>query len=73
MRRQGDRVIFSVEDDGKGFDAEEAKAKDAPAIGLGLATMKDRIRMIGGVFDLWSQKGKGTRLAFNIPVEQGGV
>ncbi len=73
IRRQDDRVTFSVEDDGKGFDIGEAKARNASKKGLGLATMKDRVRMIGGVFDLWSKEGKGTRVVFSIPIEQGEV
>jgi signal transduction histidine kinase len=69
-RRQEQRVIFSVEDDGKGFDPEPALAQEAIK-GLGLTTMSERVKILGGNFDLWSRKGQGTRIAFSIPIEKG--
>ena len=36
--------------------------------GLGLATMKGRVQMVGGVLDLWTEKGKGTRITLRIPI-----
>ena len=73
IRRHDDAVIFSVEDDGIGFDMKQASEKDALKKGLGLGTMTERMRMMGGVLDLWSRVGKGTRITFSIPVEQGGA
>ncbi|CAG1016387.1 sensor histidine kinase [Geobacter sp.] len=73
VRRHDDTVIFSVEDNGKGFDLKQASVKNAPEKGLGLATMTERVRMMDGVFDLWSQTGKGTRITFSIPVGKGGA
>ncbi|KAF0219146.1 MAG: PAS/PAC sensor signal transduction histidine [Geobacteraceae bacterium] len=73
IRRHDDRVTFSVEDDGKGFDLKQASMKDVSEKGLGLTTMTERVRMMGGNLDLWSQEGKGTRITFSIPVEKGGA
>jgi signal transduction histidine kinase len=72
VRRHDDMVNFSVEDDGKGFDPEDASRKDVPEKGLGLTTMSERVRMMGGAFDLWSRIGKGTRITFSVPVRNGG-
>ncbi len=69
--RQDDKVSFLMEDDGKGFDLKQAAMEKAPEKGLGLTTMNERVRMMGGVFDLWSQEGKGTRITFSIPIEKG--
>ena len=41
-----------------------------PEKGLGLTTMTERVRAMGGVLDLWSQETKGTRVAFSIPLEK---
>lgn len=72
IRRVDDRVVFSVEDDGKGFDLQEPSLGDAPEMGLGLKTMSKRVRMMGGVFELRSRRGEGTRITFSLPVENEG-
>lgn len=71
VRRHGDRVTFAVEDDGKGFDPTDCLKRDASRMGLGLVTMNERVRMMGGAFDLWSHEGEGTRITFSIPVGNG--
>ena len=44
-------------DDGKGFDAGDIHSN-----GIGLNNMKRRILLVGGLFDLTSEPGKGTCL-----------
>jgi len=73
IRLQGEKVTFSVEDDGKGFDTTEPLQRAVSARGVGLKTMGERVRMMGGVFELSSRKGEGTRITFSLPVEQGGA
>lgn len=68
VRRLDDKVAFTLEDDGKGFDPAETSMREASEKGLGLTTMNERVRMMGGVFELWSRKGEGTRISFSIPV-----
>jgi PAS domain S-box-containing protein len=65
------RISFFVEDDGKGFDVKHSAMKEVPERGLGLSTMDERARMLGGAFDLWSEKGKGTRITLSIPIKKG--
>jgi signal transduction histidine kinase len=66
-------VDFNVEDDGEGFDTRETARRAASGKGVGLATMSERVTMMGGVFGLWSRKGEGTKINFSLPVENGGV
>lgn len=66
VRRSDEEVVFTIEDDGKGFDPGMAVMKDAQEKGLGLSTMSERVRMMGGVLDLWSRAGEGTRITFRI-------
>ena len=61
-------VAVALEDNGVCFDPEPAPGAPATARGLGLAAMEERVRMLGGSLDLWSQKGRGTGIAFTIPV-----
>jgi two-component system, NarL family, sensor histidine kinase DegS len=57
------RVV--VEDDGKGFDVEAALEK-----GMGIKFIRDRIDMLGGLMEVDSVVGQGTRLDFQIPTGQ---
>ena len=69
IRRQDHRVLFRVEDDGKGFDVKEAFDRDPAKKGLGLAAMYERARILGGSLDIWSQKGTGTRITFTVSLD----
>ncbi|MBC7961563.1 MAG: sensor histidine kinase [Steroidobacteraceae bacterium] len=73
IRRHDDQVTFSVEDDGNGFDPQDISSRKASERGVGLTTMSERVRMVGGVFGLWSRAGEGTRITFSLPVVNGGT
>jgi len=51
-----------IADDGVGFDLEEAKL----AAGLGLISMRERIHLAGGQFEITSAPGKGTRISGQV-------
>jgi signal transduction histidine kinase len=53
---------FIVQDNGIGFDPEEAIAKKASWGGLGLLNMKAQTELSGGSFGVESVKGKGTTI-----------
>ncbi len=72
IKRQDGRVAFTLEDDGKGFRVEEVLARPAPEKGLGLAAMDERLRILGGTFQVLSQPGAGTKIFFTIPIDAGG-
>src|SRR5215210_322577 len=55
------QVLAEVSDDGSGFDPE------APP-GVGLRSMGERARAMGGTLDVDSEPGKGTRVLISIPV-----
>jgi two-component system sensor histidine kinase DegS len=54
-----------VEDNGRGFEAEELFADDS--IESSLITIRDRVDQIGGEFDIDTAPGEGTRITFSIP------
>jgi len=70
VKRDDSMISFSMEGDGKGFDVRKAMIKDASKRGLGLASMDERARMLGGSLDVWSEVGKGTRITLSIPTEK---
>jgi PAS domain S-box-containing protein len=71
IHQEGNTVLFSVEDDGIGFDERGTTAGNPEEKGLGLATMKGRAQMVGGVLEVRTQEGKGTRITLSIPIQQG--
>jgi PAS domain S-box-containing protein len=71
IRKQEGDISFSVADDGRGFDLDMVY-RGKPS-GLGLTTIRERIRMLEGHFDLWSERGRGTRLSFTIPLRNSGT
>jgi PAS domain S-box-containing protein len=60
----GNEVIMTIRDDGTGF--ERSHPRHGP--GLGLASMEERTRLLGGVFSLASAPGRGTSLQVKMPV-----
>jgi len=61
-----DRVRVSVEDNGSGFELTETLiSPDADK--LGLATMRERIEMLGGQIHFDSGLGRGTKVSFELP------
>jgi PAS domain S-box-containing protein len=61
-----EKVTIALEDNGKGFDLEELKDRPKERRGLGVASMEERLRMLGSQFSMTSQSGQGTRLYFEI-------
>lgn len=59
-------IRFSITDKGVGFDADLV-AKEA---GLGLASMDERMRLLGGELKIESRPGEGTRLEGLAPLTQ---
>jgi signal transduction histidine kinase len=60
----GDRLVLTVEDDGRGFDPAVVAA------GAGLANMRDRIDSVGGDLTMESRPGGGTTLRARVPAAQ---
>jgi two-component system sensor histidine kinase DegS len=62
-------VRAAVEDDGIGFDVTEAMASARQQKSLGLATMQERLEMLGGQLTCESSVGRGTKVTLEIPIE----
>jgi len=56
----------AIRDDGRGFDLDRTKGK-----GLGLISMEERVRHLGGTFSILPKPGDGTRIEIRIPLESG--
>lgn len=52
-----------IEDDGNGFDVKKVKFKD----GMGLSSIKTRVKYLNGTLEIDSTIGKGSSVIINIP------
>jgi signal transduction histidine kinase len=68
IKRYEDTVIFSIEDDGVGFNMAKTKMETSAGKGLGLRTMKERVKILGGILEISSEKNNGTRITFGLPI-----
>jgi signal transduction histidine kinase len=65
ITRAQDKVVFTVNDNGRGFDRNKVAAEKKT---LGLLSMEERIKILGGAFELFSQPQRGTKIMFTIPL-----
>jgi signal transduction histidine kinase len=65
----GNQLRVEVEDDGQGF--ETARARDYLRAGrVGLASMRERVELASGTFNLRSSPGRGTVVTALIPLDE---
>ena len=57
-----------MEDDGKGFNVNEAMARHIAEKGMGLAAMNERAHMMDAILDIRSRLGEGARITLEMPV-----
>lgn len=57
-------IIVNIKDDGQGFSLEDSTRNN-----FGLNTMKGRITLFGGWFNIQSNQQSGTHLSFGLPIE----
>jgi two-component system, NarL family, sensor kinase len=62
LRYQPQQLRIVITDDGVGFDTAAASG------GIGLSNLQNRARMIGAVYHLQSEPGKGTVITIELPL-----
>ncbi len=68
VRRTDKEVELIIEDDGKGFDVEQALERAVAGTSLGLLGMEERVHLAGGRLKIHSQAGHGTEIRVRFPV-----
>jgi two-component system nitrate/nitrite sensor histidine kinase NarX len=63
----GPRATVTIEDDGRGFDP--ARVASSMEGGFGLASMRERVELIGGTIDVHTAPGNGTRIVVHLQAE----
>lgn len=65
LGRESDTVILEITDTGVGFET------NMPIVGLGIASMRERLRTAGGDLTITSQRGQGTKLTATVSYKNG--
>jgi signal transduction histidine kinase len=63
FRQEPKQLMLSIQDNGKGFNPRQAR-------GMGLLGMEERVRLLGGSFEIESKPGRGTSLRVVLPLAQ---
>ncbi len=66
LRREGQFVVLSIKDDGRGFDLPHVQSY----AGHGLQNMHERARALGAEFHVTSAAGQGTQIEVRLPVKK---
>ena len=61
----GHELTLSIYDSGVGFDLKEIQARHP---GLGLVSMRERVRSVQGQLNIQSEPGRGTHIIVQIPI-----
>ncbi|HEY6085731.1 MAG TPA: response regulator [Nitrospira sp.] len=79
LEQRDGALRIQVRDSGKGFDigqtAAAAAADDVPSAKFGLFSIRERMRALGGTFDIDSAPGQGTTATLVLPlrIPSGGI
>ncbi|MFZ7127789.1 MAG: MEDS domain-containing protein [Desulfobacterales bacterium] len=66
-------ILLRIEDDGRGFDVNQ-RAMEAPmGKRMGLRSLQERARLLGGIMIVRSMPGKGTRIFIRFPIQGAGT
>jgi PAS domain S-box-containing protein len=67
LRASSDSIDLTVRDSGSGFDVQEAMKTS----GLGLISMAERIKLVGGQLAIESHRNRGTTIHARVPFREG--
>ncbi len=59
------KIYLSISDTGLGFDT----SVDAAQSGIGIRSMEERVRLVGGQFALFTRHLEGTKIEVSVPIE----
>lgn len=69
MSRLGeDQIKIQVTDQGAGFEPAKLQAREGMAGGFGLFSLRERLKSLGGQFEVESAPGRGSRFTLIVPV-----
>ncbi|MBI3569831.1 MAG: PAS domain S-box protein [Gammaproteobacteria bacterium] len=67
LRHEGDTLVMTVQDDGRGFDVAAMRERAKAGGSTGMLGMQERAALIGGQLEIESAPGRGTTLRVRFP------
>jgi PAS domain S-box-containing protein len=67
LQKSGNNIKVTVRDDGPGFDVPEIGRPPEKAGGFGLVSIYERIKYLGGVFEVNANDGSGASITLTAP------
>ena len=65
IRSREKSVAATIDDDGRGFTAEDVRAE-----ALGILGMRERLALVGGTLEVESSRDSGTTIAAQVPLQE---
>ena len=72
LQREADYMRIEIADEGIGFDSSQAPERAAVGGGFGLFSIRERLALLGGTFQVHSAPGRGTRCTLMAPLHATG-
>lgn len=71
LSKNSEEMILRIADDGVGFDPATARQQAAHGQSMGLLSMEERMKLVGGEFSITSRPGEGTEVVVRCPFAPG--
>jgi len=68
LKRIEERIELVIQDNGRGFNFDEALSSESPGRGFGLTSMRERAELSGGTFSVGATQGAGTMIRASWPI-----
>lgn len=69
IRMEDEHVLLAITDNGKGFQTGQLKSHPK-VTGLGIGNIQFLVKSLGGMLEISSSKGKGTRIFVRLPIRR---
>jgi len=73
LAHSGDYIEMAVSDDGRGFDLARVMGAENALSGFGITSMRERIEICNGCFDIRTREGGGTLVRAFLPAHKNAV
>ena len=70
LKKSKVKIELAVQDNGRGFNLKEIFSEDSSRRGFGLAGMRERTELSGGIFTLKSIPEQGTSINASWPLQE---